>query len=135
MEGFDQVFLLKKLKVLNLGSNGFNESFISSLSALPMLKSLDLTRNYPLGRSFPAKELLHLTNLEELDLSWNFYNATPNIQECMGLSRLKKLKSIALGHNDFNKSIISCISALPCLKTLDLSYNQLGGSFPIQGKF
>ncbi|KAJ9561329.1 hypothetical protein OSB04_006489 [Centaurea solstitialis] len=128
MEGFEQVSLLKKLKVLNLRWNSFYESFITSLSALPTLKSLDLSNNWyhPSGRSFPVEELLHLTNLEELDLSWNFYNATPNIQECMGLSRLKKLKSIALGHNDFNKSIISCISALPCLKTLDLSYNQLG---------
>ncbi|KAJ9560526.1 hypothetical protein OSB04_005686 [Centaurea solstitialis] len=132
MQGFDQVSLLKKLKVLNLRLNNFNESFITSLSALPMLKSLDLSDNYLLGRSFPAKELAHLTNLEELDLSDNYFNDTPSIQECMRLSRLKKLKSIRLQSNEFNKSIISCLGALPSLKTLDLSSNHLGGSFPIQ---
>ncbi|KAJ9561048.1 hypothetical protein OSB04_006208 [Centaurea solstitialis] len=132
MQGFDQVSLLKKLKVLNLRMNRFNESFITSLSALPMLKSLDLSANYLLGRSFPAKELAHLTNLEELDLSHNYFNDTPSIQECMRLSRLKKLKSIRLQSNEFNKSIISCLGALPSLKSLDLSFNGLGGSFPIQ---
>ncbi|KAJ9553262.1 hypothetical protein OSB04_017307 [Centaurea solstitialis] len=91
---------------------------------------------------FCITELLHLTNLEELDLSGNNLNVTPNIQgkgrfsnECIGLSRLKKLKSISLGDNNFNKSIISCLSALPSLNTLDLSSNHLRGSFPIQGMF
>ncbi|KAJ9561326.1 hypothetical protein OSB04_006486 [Centaurea solstitialis] len=132
MQGFDQVSLLKKLKVLNLRMNRFNESFITSLSALPMLKSLDLSANYLLGRSFPAKELAHLTNLEELDLSHNYFSDTPSIQECMKLSGLKKLKSITLRHNIFNNNILSCLGALPSLKTLDLSINNLGGSFPIQ---
>ncbi|KAJ9561331.1 hypothetical protein OSB04_006491 [Centaurea solstitialis] len=77
-------------------------------------------------------ELAHLTNLEELDLSDNYFNDTPSIQECMRLSRLKKLKSIRLQSNEFNKSILSCLGALPSLKTLDLSINKLGGSFPIQ---
>ncbi|KAJ9560524.1 hypothetical protein OSB04_005684 [Centaurea solstitialis] len=133
MKGFDQVSLLKKLKVLNLRDNDFNESFITSLSALQMLKSLDLSENYLLGRSFPVEEVVHLTNLEELDLNWNGFNDTPSIQEYKGLSRLKKLKSINLKGNYFNKNIISCLSALPSLKTLDLSSNRLlGGSFPIQ---
>ncbi|XP_024972098.1 receptor-like protein 15 [Cynara cardunculus var. scolymus] len=77
-------------------------------------------------------ELADMTNLEELDLSDNRFNDTPSIPDCARLSRLKKLKSIILGYNEFNKSIISCLSALPSLKTLDLSYNLLGGSFPIQ---
>ncbi|KAJ9561330.1 hypothetical protein OSB04_006490 [Centaurea solstitialis] len=78
-------------------------------------------------------ELAHLTNLEELDLSHNYFNDTPSIQECMRLSRLKKLKSIRLQSNEFNKSIISCLGALPSLKALELSNNYLGGgSFPIQ---
>ncbi|KAJ9559745.1 hypothetical protein OSB04_004905 [Centaurea solstitialis] len=132
MKGFDRVSLLKKLKVLNLRYNDFNESFITSLSALPMLKSLDLSYNYHFERSFPAKELVHLTNLEELDLTENYFNDTPSIQECMRLSGLKKLKSITLRYNNFKKSIISCLGAHPSLKSLDLSENNLGGSFPIQ---
>ncbi|KAI3684322.1 hypothetical protein L6452_33544 [Arctium lappa] len=132
VEGFDQVSLLKKLKVLNLRWNNCNESFITSLSALPMLKSLDLSDNWL--SCFPGEELVHLTNLEELDLSGNILNDTPDIQECTRLSRLEKLKSITLQANNFNKSIISCLSALPSLKTLDLSSSLQSsrGSFPIQ---
>ncbi|KAJ9561327.1 hypothetical protein OSB04_006487 [Centaurea solstitialis] len=164
MKGFDQIFQLKNLKVLNLGGNEFNESFITSLNALPMLKSLDLNHNHhPLSRSDNDGEgitniwmketsrstfensklniiyvlshmaaLAHLTNLEELDLSGNWLSDTPSIQECTRLSRLEKLKSITLGWNYFNKSIISCLSALPSLNTRDLSSMQLEGSFPIQ---
>ncbi|XP_024972096.1 receptor-like protein 15 [Cynara cardunculus var. scolymus] len=137
MEGFEQVSLLKKLKILNLRGNNFNESLITSLSALPILKSLDLVGNEGLyGTSFPVEELAHLTNLEELDLNHNMFNDTPSIQECTRLSRLKKLKSISLRWNYFNKSIISCLSALSSLKTLDLSYGiSSGGSFPIKGMF
>ncbi|KAJ9560525.1 hypothetical protein OSB04_005685 [Centaurea solstitialis] len=76
--------------------------------------------------------LVHLTDLEELDLSWNHFNDTPSIQECMRLSGLKKLKSITLRYNNFNNIILSCLGALPSLKSLDLSFNGLGGSFPIQ---
>ncbi|KAJ9553178.1 hypothetical protein OSB04_017223 [Centaurea solstitialis] len=107
MEGFDQVSLLKKLEILNLGGNGFNESFITSLSILPMLKSLDLSDNQLSGTLFQVKE-------------------------CKRLSRLNKLKSITLGgnnFNNFNKSIIACLSALPFLKTLDLSGNFLGATY------
>ncbi|KAI3684328.1 hypothetical protein L6452_33551 [Arctium lappa] len=93
MQGFEQVSLLKKLKVLNVGLNRFNESSITSLSALPMLKSLDLSNNWLSGRSFPAEELAHLTNMEEVDLRWNRLNDAPSIQECTRLSRLKKLKT------------------------------------------
>ncbi|KVH75739.1 Leucine-rich repeat-containing protein [Cynara cardunculus var. scolymus] len=79
-------------------------------------------------------ELAQLTNLEELDLSHTYLSGTPSIQECTRLSRLKKLKSISLPYNNFNKSIFSCLSALPSLKTLDLSSGFLSrGSFPIKG--
>ncbi|KVH75742.1 Leucine-rich repeat-containing protein [Cynara cardunculus var. scolymus] len=124
--GFEQVSLLKKLKILNLQWNNFNESLITSLSALPILKSLDFSYNW-LGLSFPVEELAQLTNLEELDLSHTYLSGTPSIQECTRLSRLKKLKSISLQWNDFNKSIISCLSTLPSLKTLDLSHGTLSG--------
>ncbi|KAJ9561333.1 hypothetical protein OSB04_006493 [Centaurea solstitialis] len=55
-----------------------------------------------------------------------------SLKKCTRLSRLIKLKSISLQSNEFNKSIISCLGALPSLKSLDLSNNNLGGSFPIQ---
>ncbi|KAJ9560569.1 hypothetical protein OSB04_005729 [Centaurea solstitialis] len=131
MQGFERVTLFKKLKILNIRGNAFNESLITSLSALPLLKTLDLSYNY-LSGLFPAQELANLTNMEELDLSSNGFNYTPSIQDCARLSGLKKLKSLYLGYNKFNKSIVSCLTALPSLKTLHLQYNYLEGSFPIQ---
>ncbi|KAD4585433.1 hypothetical protein E3N88_23034 [Mikania micrantha] len=38
--------------------------------------------------------------------------------------RLEKLETLSLGANNFNKSIISCLSFLPSLKTLDLRRNE-----------
>ncbi|KAI3684317.1 hypothetical protein L6452_33539 [Arctium lappa] len=133
MQGFERVSKFKKLKILKLGGNGFNESLLTSLSALPLLKVLELNVNSLFGL-FPAQELAHLINLEELDLSSNELTGTPSIQDCSRLSRLKKLKSITLEYSNFNKSIISCLSALPYLKILDLSSSlqTSGGSFPVQ---
>ncbi|KAJ0935118.1 putative non-specific serine/threonine protein kinase [Helianthus annuus] len=80
-----------------------------------------------------GREISHLTNLEKLDLSLNNLNATPSIQACKSLMRLKRLESIYLGTNYFNKSIISCLGFLPSLKILDLSRSvELRGSFPMQ---
>lgn len=110
---------------------------------------------------FHMTELAHLINLKKLDLSNTWYLGTPNIQgkwrfivtclikpcmisvriafpfaDCKSLSRMKRLESINLSGNSFNKSIISCLTALPSLKILDLSYStSLGTSFPVQGMF
>ncbi|KAI3690140.1 hypothetical protein L2E82_48115 [Cichorium intybus] len=131
-EGSTRVSIFRKLKTLNLAYNGFNEIVITSLNSLPSLTNLDLSEN-PMSGSFPAQELSHLTNLEELDLSATQLNVTPNIQACKTLSRLKRLESLNLSYNNFNKSIMSCLSVLPSLKILDMSYSISGGSsFPVQ---
>ncbi|CAI9267407.1 unnamed protein product [Lactuca saligna] len=130
IHGFEKVSILRKLEILYLRDNRFSDSIIASLSVLPSLKTLDLQANW-ISRSFPAQELAHLTNLEELHLSDTSLHGTPNIQACRSLSRLKRLKSIDLSYNNFNKSIISCLSALPSLKILDLSHSfSWGSSFP-----
>ncbi|KAL7616926.1 hypothetical protein Lser_V15G01259 [Lactuca serriola] len=135
IQGSERVSILRKLKSLNLAGNWFNESIITSLSILSSLTNLDLSYNQMSG-SFPAQELSHLTNLEELDLSETGLNGAPNIQACKTLSKLKRLKSINLSDNNFNKSIISCLSALPSLKILDLSHSfSWGSSFPVQEIF
>ncbi|XP_023761382.2 receptor-like protein 14 isoform X1 [Lactuca sativa] len=131
IQGSERVSILRKLKTLNLAHNRFNESIIRSLNTLSSLTSLDLSDNSMSG-PFPAQELSHLTNLEELDLSSTQLNDTPNIQACKTVLRLKRLKSINLSSNSINKSVISCLSVLPSLKNLDLSYCSLGSFFPVQ---
>ncbi|CAH1442607.1 unnamed protein product [Lactuca virosa] len=107
IQGFETGSILTKLKILNLGHNRFDESVITSLSILSSLTNLDLSNN-PMSGPFPA-------------------------QACKSLSRLKRLENINLSYHNFNKSIISCLSTLPSLKILDLSYStSLGSSFPFQ---
>ncbi|KAD4585360.1 hypothetical protein E3N88_22961 [Mikania micrantha] len=121
--------------VKSLGFNNFN-NIISCLSFLPSLNTLDLRGSFEFGTStFPMQELSHLINLKQLDLSYNRLNVTPSIQDCMSLTRMEKLVSLSLGFNNFNKSIISCLSFLPSLNTLDLSQSFEFGtrSFPMQG--
>ncbi|KAL8232340.1 hypothetical protein R6Q57_002118, partial [Mikania cordata] len=117
---FENGFILKKLETLILDQNSFNETVISSLKFLPSLTNLDLSRNKLYG-SFPTQDLAYLTNLEKLDLSGNSWLTTiSSIQDCKRLSSLKRLESIILESSNFNKSIISCLQALPSLKILDL---------------
>ncbi|KAJ9560523.1 hypothetical protein OSB04_005683 [Centaurea solstitialis] len=128
MKGFDQVSLLKKLKVLNLGGNDFNESFITSLSALPMLKSLDLSGNWHhlSGTSFPVEELSHLPNdLEVLLLGRNEFNGTLPMEAFTSFLHLEVLD---LSENNFVGSIPSTIQELSSLRTVSFAYNNLNGS-------
>lgn len=46
---------------------------------------------------------------------------------------LRKLKTLSLAYNGFNESVITSLSILSSLTNLDLSYNQMSGSFPAQG--
>ncbi|KAI3773430.1 hypothetical protein L1987_47959 [Smallanthus sonchifolius] len=130
----ENAYTLRKLKILNLGRNQFNESIVTSLSALSSLKTLDLQRN-SLSGSFPYQELSKLSILEKLDLSSNYnLNITPSIEGCKSLMRLERLEKISLTYTNFNKSILSCLSFLPSLNILDLSGSQeLGSSFPMKG--
>ncbi|KAI3512683.1 hypothetical protein L1887_20001 [Cichorium endivia] len=133
IEGSERASIFRKLRTLNLGWNQFNESVITSLKTLPSLTNLDLSENYFTG-PFPAQELSHLTNLEELDLRSTQLNDTPNIQACKTLSRLKRLVTINLSENNLNESIMPCLSVLPSLKILHLTGSfSWGSSFPVQG--
>ncbi|KAD6454705.1 hypothetical protein E3N88_09411 [Mikania micrantha] len=118
-----------RLKSLNLALNHFNESLITVLTTFTSLKTLNLLSN-SLSGPFPSQEISELTNLEMLDLSYNSLNVTPSIQDCKSLMRLERLESVSLAHNYFNKSIISCLSFLPSLNILDLSYSYNLGKVP-----
>ncbi|KAJ0586727.1 putative non-specific serine/threonine protein kinase [Helianthus annuus] len=133
MQGSDTITPLRKLKILNLGWNDFNESLIPFLSSLRSLRILDLSFNR-IFESFPCQALSHLPNLEKLDLSSSsFINGTASNEGCKSLMRLKNLESISMQYSDLNKSMISCLSFLPSLKILNLRYSRiLGSSFPMQ---
>ena len=47
---------------------------------------------------------------------------------------LTKLQLLDLSGNDFNARVLKSLTAFPSLKTLDLSYNKLEGSFTTKGK-
>ncbi|KAD6455153.1 hypothetical protein E3N88_09859 [Mikania micrantha] len=132
--GSQETSKLIRLKSLNLVRNHFNESFITALTTFTSLKTLNLGFN-SLSGPFPSQEISELTNLEMLDLSYNRLNVTPSNQDCKSLMRLERLESVSLAVNNFNKSIISCLSFLPSLNILDLSdsYNLGRTLFPMQG--
>ncbi|KAI7990854.1 hypothetical protein LOK49_LG12G00410 [Camellia lanceoleosa] len=67
-------------------------------------------------------ELADLGNVETLGLSSNLISG---IQGCETLSRLKKLGTLSLSDNYFNKSIILCLSSLISLKNLFLELTVL----------
>ncbi|XP_030970050.1 receptor-like protein 45 [Quercus lobata] len=48
------------------------------------------------------------------------------------LSRLKELETLDLGHNDFNRSVMTSLSSLTSLRTLILASNDLMGYFPAE---
>ncbi|KAJ9567656.1 hypothetical protein OSB04_003622 [Centaurea solstitialis] len=125
---FDQVSLLKKLKVLNLRANRFNESFVASLSVVLTLKSLDLSGNYMLSEtSFPAEELSKLPyDLEVLLLSGNDFNGTLPIQAVASL--FHHLHVLDLSGNNFVGSIPSKIQELSSIRVVSFADNKLNGS-------
>ncbi|AEE35564.1 unnamed protein product [Arabidopsis thaliana] len=140
VEGYKSLRKLRKLEILDLASNKFNNSIFHFLSAATSLTTLFLRSNNMDG-SFPAKELRDLTNLELLDLSRNRFNGSIPIQE---LSSLRKLKALDLSGNEFSGSmelqgkfctdllfsIQSGICELNNMQELDLSQNKLVGHLP-----
>ncbi|KAJ6958346.1 receptor-like protein 15 [Populus alba x Populus x berolinensis] len=105
-EGFGSLSRLAKLESLNLGSNNFNNSILSSLRGLSSLKYLYLDSN-------KLQDLINMKGSE-------------------GPSRLNKLETLDLSFNNLNNSILSSLKGLSSLKYLYLSYNQLQGSINIK---
>ncbi|XP_035547348.1 receptor-like protein 56 [Juglans regia] len=103
---FERLAVLRNLKTLNLDRNNVDDmSIIPSLSGLTSLKTLNLAYNDLRGENYGEgwKMLSRLENLEKLDLSHNYLNDT---------------------------SFLQSIAAIKSLKTLNLKYNELTGSFP-----
>ncbi|XP_050285639.1 receptor-like protein 15 [Quercus robur] len=103
-EESDCLSKLRKLTHLNLAWNDFDNKILRFLGALPVLKSLDLSFNS-----------LRPLSSKESDF----------------LSKLRKLTHLNLAENDFDNKILRSLGALPVLKSLDLSWNNL---WPLSSK-
>ncbi|XP_050284092.1 receptor-like protein 13 isoform X8 [Quercus robur] len=123
-EGFERFSALRKLEMLYLANNNFNNNILSSLSGISSLKILDLSDN-KLNGSFhiPA-----FSNLEELYLDDNeiddFVTTTTK-----GSNNLPKLQVLELGWNKVNARIFKSLTTFTSLKILRMSGNNLEGSF------
>ncbi|KAM7268817.1 hypothetical protein ACFE04_010983 [Oxalis oulophora] len=126
-KGFER---LSHLKYLDLSGNKLKDSsFLSSLSALPSLKSLTLSYNDLQTLYLEATEIqLMLNTLEVLDLSGNLFDN--NILRV--LSGLTSLKSLKLQNNKLKGSIY--IKDFPInLEELDVSANEIKDFVPYKG--
>ncbi|KAI5593692.1 hypothetical protein BDE02_03G029100 [Populus trichocarpa] len=150
-EGFE--VLSSKLRELDLSDNQFknDKSILSCFNGLSTLKSLDLSGNGLTAGSGGFEVLSsRLKKLENLLLSWNQCNDSifPSLTGFSSLKsldlsdnqltgsaginsfqlqpmRLGKLENLDLSGNQLNSSILSILSGLSSLKSLDLSYNML----------
>ncbi|CAA7059732.1 unnamed protein product [Microthlaspi erraticum] len=122
---------LRKLEILDLSGNSFNNSIFPYLNAATSLTTLFLRGN-DLDGPFPAKELEDFTNLELLDLSRNRFLGSIRVQGYRSLGRLRNLKILDLSENSFSNSILPFLNAATSLTSLFLRGNNLDGSFPVK---
>ncbi|XP_059655898.1 cuscuta receptor 1-like isoform X2 [Cornus florida] len=130
-EGFERLSELRKLEVLILDLNLFDNSILPSLGAISSLKTLSLAFN-KLNGSIDTQAFLNMSNLVELDLSGNRINSFTGNEGFGRLSELKKLEVLILDTNLFNNSILPSLGAISSLKTLSLASNKLNGSIDTQ---
>ncbi|XP_068503118.1 cuscuta receptor 1-like isoform X2 [Phaseolus vulgaris] len=95
------------LQKLWLNYNNLADEFLPSLSGLPLLKSLHLKANQ--------------------------LKVTLDINENDGFKWPTNLQELWLSHNNLSNNFLSCLSGLPRLQSLDLSFNQLEGAINISG--
>ncbi|KAJ9693007.1 hypothetical protein PVL29_011922 [Vitis rotundifolia] len=126
MQGFKILPKLKKLEILNLGSNGFNKTSIKQLSGFTSLKTLVVSSNNIEG-FFPFEDFASLSNLEILDLSNNPLSGFIS----SSIILMSHLKSLSLARNHLNGSLQNQgFCQLNKLQELDLSYNLFQGILP-----
>nr|XP_034912840.1 receptor like protein 21-like isoform X2 [Populus alba] len=140
---------LKKLEILHLKGNQYNDSIFSSLIGFSSLKSLDLSYNMLTGSTSVNGTFFNSTTLEELyldgsSLPLNFLHnigVLPALKvlsagECdlngtlpvQGLCGLKNLKQLFLSENNLEGLLPDCFRNLSSLQLLDVSRNQFTGN-------
>ncbi|TYH82246.1 hypothetical protein ES332_D02G046200v1 [Gossypium tomentosum] len=122
--GFQWLSRLTKLETLNSRGNSLKNSILLQMRNLSSLKTLSLSGNQLGGKLLHIQDgtQMRLTNLEELDLSFNhFQNNTISF-----LQGLSSLKSLTLFANHLQGSLdIEGLNNLTNLKKLDLSENKI----------
>ncbi|KAI3737542.1 hypothetical protein L2E82_27548 [Cichorium intybus] len=73
-----------------------------------------------------------LENWEILDLTYCGFNGTFKIEGSERVPIFRKLKTLKLGSNQFNESVLTSLNTFPSLTNLDLSHNPISGPFPAQ---
>ncbi|KAJ3696174.1 hypothetical protein LUZ60_001551 [Juncus effusus] len=117
---------LRKLEVLDLSWNQFNESIIEFLVRLSKLnlEVLDLSFN---SFSGILGDMGNWPSLKALSLSGNSLYGTLPTEE---FSKMINLKELDLSQNEFTGDLTSCMGNLSSLTFLDLSQNQIRIKFP-----
>ncbi|KAJ6927171.1 hypothetical protein NC651_011292 [Populus alba x Populus x berolinensis] len=126
-KGSEGLSRLNKLERLDLGSNNFNNSILSSLKELSSLKYLNLDYNQLQG-SINMKEFNLLSNLEVLRLP---RNKIQDVVALTGLCELKHLQELDISYNNLTGSLPSCFSNLTNLQALDISFNHFTGNISL----
>ncbi|XP_042987446.1 receptor-like protein 56 isoform X2 [Carya illinoinensis] len=127
-EGFERLAVLRRLEVLNLANNYFEDSIFPSLSQLSSLTTLVLVGNDRLGNWTTAagsKSLSRLDNLETLDISWTNFSksAISSLSTAVKSSSLRNLNLAGLWME--GPLPAQELSAFENLERLDLSDNWL----------
>ncbi|GAY60448.1 hypothetical protein CUMW_202040 [Citrus unshiu] len=118
---------LNNLKVFDLSGNLFNNSILSSLARLSSLRSLLLYDNRLEG-SIDVKEFDSLSNLEELDMS---YNEIDNFEVPQGFPHFKSLKELYMddARIALNTSFLQIIGeSMPSIQYLSLSNSSVSNN-------
>ncbi|KAM3686275.1 hypothetical protein ACJW31_11G186100 [Castanea mollissima] len=125
-EGFERFSALRKLEMLYLAHNRFNNNIQSSFSGISSLKILDLSDNKLNG----SYHIQAFSSLEELYLNENDID---DFVTTKGSNNLGELQVLDLGWNKFSARIFESLSTFPSLKILYLGGNHLEGSFTNEG--
>ncbi|KAK9232339.1 hypothetical protein WN943_022585 [Citrus x changshan-huyou] len=118
----------KKLKILNLNYNNFNDSVLPYLNTLTSLTTLNLYYKR-IGGLNPSQGLANLRNLKALNLSWNGISSGATR---LGLGNLTNLEVLDLSANRISGSLTE-LAPFRNLKVLGMRNNLLNGSVESKG--
>ena len=119
-----ELFTLKKLRILSLKTTGLTGQLPAELAKLESLETLVLEDNLFEGRIPP--EFQNFQSLTELNLGWNFLSEEIPPE----LGSMKQLVKLNLSANPLSGQIPPSLGNLKGLGELRLSGNQLTGEIP-----